>query len=133
MKNIDDDEILMIEKISTKEIYGKAQKVKISDMKKETEKIRIEIDRLKVVVHTKENLVKEKETQITNLKHEIEKLKTLPQKTHVVYKTEYKTSPEVTKQLQFQDSQLKQKDQEIYNLKNAAPQIKTVISSFAFS
>ena len=31
MKNIQDDELLMIEKISTKEIYGKAQKLKISE------------------------------------------------------------------------------------------------------
>ena len=97
MKNIEDDELLMIEKIQTKEIYGKAQKMKISDLQKETHKIRIEKDRLKIVNTTNERVIKEKQGEILGLRQEIDRLKRESQTP--VYRTEYKESPELIRKI----------------------------------
>jgi chromosome segregation ATPase len=119
MKNIDDDELLMIEKIQTKEIYGKAQKVKISEIQKETEKIRIEIDRLKVINNNKQNLLHKKDTEIIKIREEMEKIKREKGNERVVYKTELRDRPETIKKMN--DLQ-----QEINRLRNAPAKIQTV-------
>ena len=100
MKNIDDDELLMIEKIQTKEIYGKAQKVKISEIQKETEKIRIEIDRLKVITNNKDNQLQKKDTEIIRIKEELERVRREKGNDRVMYKTEYRDRPETLKKMQ---------------------------------
>ena len=141
MKNIDDDELLMIEKVQTKEIYGKAQKVKFSDLQKETERIRIEINRLKVIIKTKDQEISNKDkqvrsyreennTEIRRFREENERLKKAVATTNVVYKTEYKTNPEIIKELKVKDYLLKQKDEEIRMLKNLPAKIHTVIFEF---
>lgn len=117
MKNIDDDELLMIEKIQTKEIYGKAQKVKISEIQKETEKIRIEIDRLKVVNNNKDRILHTKDTEIINIKEELERIK--KEKGRTVYKTEYKDSPQTLQKIRNLEDQLRA-------ARNTPVQIKTV-------
>lgn len=117
MKNIDDDELLMIEKIQTKEIYGKAQKVKISEIQKETEKIRIEIDRLKVVNNNKDRVLHSKDTEIIKIKEELERVRR--EKGKVVYKTEFKDSPETLRKIRNLQDQLNR-------ARNAPVQVKTV-------
>jgi 4-diphosphocytidyl-2C-methyl-D-erythritol kinase len=117
MKNIDDDELLMIEKIQTKEIYGKAQKLKISEIQKETEKIRIEIDRLKVVNNNKDRVLQKKDTEIIRIREELERVK--KEKGKVVYKTEYKDKPETQRRIRDLEEQLRRG--------RNTTQIKTVI------
>jgi chromosome segregation ATPase len=95
MKNIDDDELLMIEKIQTKEIYGKTQKVKISELQKETEKIRIEIDRLRVINNNKDRIVLQKEKEINDLRREMEE----GRKERVVTKVEFRDSRETLQKM----------------------------------
>jgi len=107
MKNIDDDELLMIEKIQTKEIYGKAQKLKISEIQKETEKIRIEIDRLKVVNNNKDRILHKKDTEIIQIKEELERVKNQRGKERIVYKTEYKDRPETMSKIRDLEEQLR--------------------------
>jgi chromosome segregation ATPase len=119
MKNIDDDELLMIEKIQTKEIYGKAQKLKISEIQKETEILRIEIDRLKVVNNNKDRIVREKDTEIRRYRDQVETIRREKGKERVVYKTEYKESPASQKRIQDLEIELR-------NLRNMPPKIQTV-------
>lgn len=119
MKNIDDDELLMIEKIQTKEIYGKAQKLKISEIQKETEKIRIEIDRLKVINNNKQNLLEKKDTEIIRIKEELEKVKREKGQDRVVYKTELRDRPETIQKIN-------ELQNEINRLRNTPPKIQTV-------
>lgn len=126
MKNIQDDELLMIEKISTKEIYGKAQKIKISDLQKETEKIRIEISRLKIINNNQEKVISEKDSYIDELKKDIENLKKNNVKTNIVYRTEYKDRPETVKHLHTLETIIKNREEEIVKYKTSPPQIKTV-------
>jgi hypothetical protein len=118
MKNIDDDELLMIEKIQTKEIYGKAQKVKISEIQKETEKIRIEIDRLKVVNNNKDRILHKKDTEIIKIKEELERVRKEKGREKVVYKTEYKDRPETLNKIRDLEDQL--------NRERSSTKIKTV-------
>ena len=125
MKNIDDDELLMIEKIQTKEIYGKAQKIKISEIQKETEKIKIETDRLKVIIRGKERQLGDRNAETTRLKEEIERLKRST-KTNTVIKTEYRDSPDLLNKLRVKDSLLRQKDEEITNLRNTTSKVHTI-------
>lgn len=132
MKNIDDDELLMIEKIQTKEIYGKAQKVKFSHLQKETEKIRIEIDRLKVVVQNRDGQLGEKSQENQKLREEIEKIRREKRVTNVVYKTEYKTPPDMTQQLRTKETLLRQRDQEITRLKSMPAKVQTVAYLFHY-
>ena len=122
MKNIDDDELLMIEKIQTKEIYGKAQKVKISEIQKETEKIRIEIDRLKVVNNNKDRILHKKDTEIIKIKEELERVRKEKGREKVVYKTEYKDRPETLKKIRDLEDQL--------NRARSSTKIQTVLKSF---
>lgn len=117
MKNLDDDELLMVEKIQTKEIYGKAQKLKISDLQKETQKIRIEKDRLRVINNTHERVIKEKETEIITLRENLDRLKR--QSNKVVYKTEYRDNPEQTRVIRTLQEDLR-------ILRNTRTQVKTV-------
>jgi myosin heavy subunit len=117
MKNLDDDELLMVEKIQTKEIYGKAQKLKISDLQKETQKIRIEKDRLRVINKTNERVIKEKETEIITLRENLDRLKRQSHK--VIYKTEFKDNPE-------QARVIRNLQEDIRILRNTRNQVKTV-------
>lgn len=117
MKNIEDDELLMIEKIQTKEIYGKAQKIKISDLQKETHKIRIEKDRLKIVNTTNERVIKEKELQIISLRRENDRLKKAKQTP--LYRTEYKDNPDLTRKIRSLQEDLR-------IMRNQRPLVKTV-------
>jgi hypothetical protein len=117
MKNIKDDELLMIEKVQTKEVYGKAQKVKISDLQKETHKIKIEKDRLKIINTTNERLIKEKEVHIQNLIRENDRLRR--KKENIVYKKEYVDNPE-------QARKIRSLQEDLRILKNTRPQVKTV-------
>lgn len=107
MKNIDDDELLMIEKIQTKEIYGKAQKMKISEIQKETEKIRIEIDRLRVINKNKDRQMDQKDAQVRDLRSQVERLKSKPAQDRVVYKTEYKEDPRSRQRIQELESEIR--------------------------
>ena len=117
MKNINDDELLMIEKIQTKEIYGKAQKVKISDMQKEVHNIRVEKDRLKVINTTNERLIREKDTEIITLRQQLERLGR--QRERVVYKTEFKDNPE-------QARQIRSLQEDLRILRNTRTKVRTV-------
>lgn len=116
MKNIDDDELLMIEKIQTKEIYGKAQKVKVSELQKETEKIRIEIDRLKVVNKNKDRLLRQKDTELVEIRERLERVKRGGDQVKV--RTEYRDRPETTRRVRDLEDQLRRA--------RSTSQIKTV-------
>ena len=122
MKNIDDDELLMIEKIQTKEIYGKAQKLKISDLQKETLIIRIEKDRLKVVNVTNERIIKERDSEIITLKERISEMKRRPGQ--VVVKTEFRNNPE-------QDRRIRELQQDLHILRSSRSKVQTVSARLA--
>ena len=126
MKNIDDDELLMIEKIQTKEIYGKAQKVKISEIQKETEKIRIEIDRLKIINNNKEKILQKKDKEIIEIREELERVKREKGNDKVVYKTEYKDRPETLRRV-------RELETELTRMRNVPQQVKTVKDNGRFS
>lgn len=118
MKNIDDDELLMIEKIQTKEIYGKAQKVKVSELQKETEKIRIEIDRLKVVNNNKDRLLRQKDTELVEIRERLERVNRQRGEDQVKVRTEYRDRPETTRRMRDLEDQLRRA--------RSTSQIKTV-------
>ena len=122
MKNIEDDELLMVEKIQTKEIYGKAQKLKISDLQKETQKIRIEKDRLKVVNVTNERIIKERDSEIITLKERISEMKRRPGQ--VVVKTEFRNNPE-------QDRRIRELQQDLHILRSSRSKVQTVSARLA--
>ena len=117
MKNIKDDELLMVEKVQTKEVYGKAQKVKISDLQKETHRIKIEKDRLKIINTTNERLIREREGQIRDLRAENERLRR--KRESVVYKKEYVDNPE-------QARKIRSLQEDLRILRNRKPSVRTV-------
>lgn len=91
MKNIKDDELLVIEKVETKEVYGKPNQPKPPQVRKEIHEIRVERDKLKVIKTTNERIIRDKQARIESLETQIRRLRTSNGK--VVYKTEYVEDP----------------------------------------